>query len=172
MNKEILHAIDIKQTLTISIIGGVLGLILALVPASYIVSLIVIIIGSLLLVTNGIIVYQNLNSKDSSNDLLLSIMGVLGGFLLIVTPNLLFIILVSLYLIVPHVIEMYKSKFNKTSIIQGVPYIVLGILLSLCAMGTLNQLFQSIGIIIMVISLFYAGYNYYLYKKSGVKIIK
>ena len=172
MGKEIIHAIDIKKILTISIIGCLLGLVLILVPASSIISIAIIVIGALLVITNGAIVYQNLNQKESSNELLLATLGVLGGFVLIVSPNLLFIILVSLYLIVPQAIVMYKEKFTKTAILQSAPYIVLGILLSLCAMGTLNQLFHIIGIVILIISLLYGGYNYYLYKKSGVKIIK
>ena len=173
MDNKVLHAIDIKSVYTNSLIGIVLGLILALVPVSTLVSLIVVIIGLLLIVTNGIRLYSKMSSKEnSSNQMLLDVLGVLAGFILLISSNLVLTIIIAIYLVIEPIIEIALVKFDKQKMMIEAPKIILGVVLLISGIGVFDFLFKIMGIIVLVCSLVYLGFNYYLYKKSGVKIVK
>jgi hypothetical protein len=53
-----------------------------------------------------------------------------------------------------------------------VPKVILGVILLVSGVAAFNVLFKIIGIALTLASLGYLGFNYYLYKKSGVKIVK
>ena len=173
MKEKVLHAIDIKSVYSNSGIGILLGLLLVLVPASSIVDLILVVIGLILIVTNGIRLYQRTNNEDkSSNQMLLDVLGILAGFLLISWSNLVITIIVSIYLIIEPIIELALVKFDKEKMMIEAPKIVLGVVLVICGFKAFDILFKIVGIVILLGSLLYLGINYYLYKKSGVKVIK
>lgn len=173
MSKEVLHAIDIKSVVTNSLLGITLGAILTLVPVSKLISLIVMLIAIILIVSNGIRVYQKMgNKEDSSNQLLLDVLGVLSGFILLVSSNLVLTIIVAIYLIVEPILELSLVNFDREKINVEAPKIILGIIVLVAGISVFDILFKALGVIILLGSLVYLGFNYYLYKKSGVKIIK
>ena len=100
MKDKVLHAIDIKGVMTSAIIGLILGILLALVPMSSLVSLMIMIIGIYIIIVNGYKIYVRLsNNEKSSNEMLLEVISVLIGFLLIFLNGVVITVITSLYLI-------------------------------------------------------------------------
>lgn len=173
MKDKVLHAIDIKGVMTSAIIGLILGILLALVPMSSLVSLMIMIIGIYIIIVNGYKIYVRLsNNEKSSNEMLLEVISVLIGFLLIFLNGVVITVITSLYLIALPIYNIVILKGDKKVIINNMPSIVIGIILLVCGLSTFDILFKILGIIVILASLAYLGYNYYLYKKSGVKVIK
>lgn len=173
MSEEIVHAIDIKSVVSNALIGIVLGAILTFVPVSSLVNIIIVLIGLFVIISNGISLYTKFSNKEeTSNEMLIDTIGVLAGFLLLCVGGKAIIIIVSIYLLAEPIILMALNKFDKNVAIRELPKITLGIALLITGLGAFDALFRVVGIIILVASLLYLGFNYYLYKKSGVKIIK
>jgi hypothetical protein len=173
MNNKVLHAIDIKRVMAFSAIGVALGAVLLFVPMSTLISLIISLLGLILIVVNGIEVYGYVREQnENSNEMLLSVIGVLSGFILLVASGTVVMILISLYLCFESGLKMYMSKWERQTIINESPRVILAILLILCVIGKFNLLFKVAGGLLAILSVGYLAYNYYLYKKSGIKIIK
>lgn len=173
MSNNVNHVINIKNVTSNSIYGLILGLVLTLVPISTIVEVIILLIAFILILSNGLRVYAKMvNKETSSNQLLLDVLGVFMGFILLVYSNLVVTIIVSIYLIAEPVIELALVKFDKAALMVEVPKITLGIVLLISGVAVFNILFKIVGIILISASSLYFGFNYYLYKKSGVKVIK
>ena len=173
MAKEVLHAIDIKGIASNSLIGILLGTVLALIPASTLVGWIAILIGVILIVVNGFRIYQKISHQEkSSNQLLLDVIGVLSGFILLSSTSLVITIIVAIYLIIEPILELWLVKFDREKINIEVPKIILGVIVLLSGISVFDKVFKVLGIVLLVGSLIYLGFNYYLYKRSGVKIIK
>ena len=173
MSKEIVYAIDIKSVVSNALLGIVLGAILTFIPVSSLVNVIIVIIGLFVIISNGINLYIKFNNKEeSSNEMLIDAIGVLAGFLLLCVGGKAITIIVSLYFLTEPIILMALSKFDKSVAIRELPKITLGVSLLVTVLGAFDALFRVVGIIILIASLLYLGFNYYLYKKSGVKIIK
>ena len=179
MNNRVLHAIDIKRVGVISAIGAILGSIFLFVDISDLIYVVIAFIGLLLVIMNGIQVYYRvMNHEESSNEMLFDVLGVLSGFLLIVSSAIPVIIIVGLYLGFESFWTVYKQKYNKDSFINEIPRVILSAVLLICGtllffnIGKFMMFFKIMGGIVVLISLGYLGYNYYLYKRSGVKVIK
>jgi len=169
---NVLHAVDIKNVTTKSIIGLVLGLILALVPVSSLVGIVIVIIGLLMIISNGYELYLDMTSKkNDNNETLISVIGVLLGFVLLCYSNLVINIVVAIYLVVEPIIKIVLAK-DKNLLVSESPRILLGVILLVSGISTFDIVFKILGLIVIVCSLLYLGVNYYLYKKSGVKVIK
>ena len=170
---EVLHAIDIKKVATSCVIGIILGALLTFVPVSSLVGIIIVIIALLTIITNGWCLYVEMaNKKESSNDTLLYVIGILCGFILLCFSGIVVNILVALYLIGEPLYKCYKSKWDKNMLLDNVPKIALGVILIVSGISTFDIIFKILGVIVLLGSLFYLGVNYYFYRKSGVKIIK
>lgn len=170
---EILHAIDIKKVTTYSLIGILLGALLTIVPMSYLVGIIITLIALLIIVVNGWALYEEMSSKkESSNETLLYLIGILLGFVLICFNGVVINVIVALYLIGKPLFNFYKDKWNKNVLIENIPHMSLGLILLVSGISTFDVLFKILGIIVLIGSLTYLGVNYYFYRKSGVKIIK
>ena len=173
MKDKVLHAIDIKSVLTTATIGLVVGLLLSLVPMSVIVGLMIVLIGIFIIATNGYKIYVRVsNNEKSSNQMLLEVLAVLVGFMLLFLNGTAITIITSVYLIGLPIYYIVVTKGNKDVVTKVLPSIILGVVLLVCGLSTFDILFKIVGIIIILGSLGYLGYNYYLYKKSGVKVIK
>ena len=169
---SVLHAIDFKEVSTKSIIGLALGLLLVLVPVSSLVGIVIVIIGILMIISNGYKLYMDMASKqNSNNETLMSVIGVLLGFVLLCYSNLVVNILVAIYLIGEPIAKIVLTK-NKELLMNEVPKIALGVILLISGISTFDIIFKILGVIVIVSSLLYWGFNYYLYKKSGVKVVK
>lgn len=173
MSGKVLQAIDIKNVL-INAIGGILiGSVLLFVPMNLLLRLIMVVMGCLLLCVNGFNLYKKTaDNAASSNEMLLDVLGVLAGFFLLTSSNLVMIIILSIYLIANPIIRLYLVKFDKSHFMIELPKLLLGVILLLCGISTFNILFKILGGIVVGVSLVYLAFNYYLYKKSGIKIIK
>ena len=171
---NVVHAIDIKNVVSNSVCGFILGLALAIVPLSTLMEVVIILIAFILMITNGIRVYSKMyHDKDTaSNQLLLDLLGVMMGFVLLVYSNIVVTIVVSIYLIVEPIVELALVKFNKQLFMIELPKISLGAILLVSGFSVFDSIFKIIGGILLLASSFYFGFNYYLYKKSGVKIVK
>ena len=77
-----------------------------------------------------------------------------------------------MYLIAVPLIDVIKEKWDRTVFLDRLPRIVLGLIVLFGGFVIVDVIFKIIGVVVIVGSLLYLGYNYYLYKKSGVKIIK
>ena len=173
MKSEVLHPIDVKRVISFGSIGVILGAILLFVPMSTLISLVISLIGFILIVVNGIEVYGHINQQqENSNEMLLSVIGVLCGFILLMASSTLVMIAIALYLCFESGLKIYAAKFNKQNIVEELPRVSLAILLILCTIGKFNLLFKFTGAILAILSALYLAYNYYLYKKSKIKIIK
>lgn len=173
MSKEVLHAIDLKGVGAYALCGVAMGLVLSLVPLSSLISLIIIIVGLTMIAVNGFAVYKDFSSKkDTTNQTLLDVVGVLLGFILLVVRNQVVTILIAIYLFVEPAVKIVLSKGNKDVVMKQIPTIALGIILLVGGFAVVELIFKIIGVILILASMAYFAYNYYLYKKSGVKIIK
>lgn len=173
MSGRVLQAIDIKNIAINAVSGIVIGVLLAVVPMDVLLRLIMIVMGCLLLCINGFNLYKKVASNEkTSNEMLLDVIGILAGFLLLTSSSLIMIIVLSIYLIVNPIIKLYLVKFDKKYFMVEWPKLLLGVILLLCGISTFNILFKIAGVILIIINLGYLGFNYYLYKKSGIKIIK
>ena len=169
---SVVHAIDIKDVTTKSLIGLALGLVLALVPVSSLVGIVIVIIGLLMIITNGYKLYVDMNNKQSANnETLVSVVGILLGFILLCYSNIVVNIIVAIYLVAEPVVKVLLAK-DKKLLINEAPKIMLGVVLLVSGISTFDIVFKLLGIIVIACSLLYLGFNYYLYKKSGVKVIK
>ena len=110
--------------------------------------------------------------EETSNETLLDVLGILAGFILLVTGGVIVKIIVAIYLIIEPIVELALVKFEKDEIMLKAPKIIFGIVLLICSIGVFDVLFKIVGVVVLVASLGYLGCNYYLYKRSGVKIIK
>lgn len=172
MNNHV-YAIDIKKIGFISFIGLVLGSLLVALPVSSMVSIVIIIIGLLMIVVNGAKVYVKMHiNNENSNQLLFDVIGVLAGFILLVSPKSLVMMGIAFYLLIETFIRWYTAKFNRDQIREDLPKLAIVGLLVVVSIGQFDLLFKAVGIVLLLVSLGYFGYNYLLYKKSGVKIIK
>ena len=173
MSKEVLQAINLKNVITYALCGIAMGLILALVPVSSLASLIIVIVGLIMIIVNGFAVYKDFSRKsDTTNQTLLDVIGVLLGFILIVVRHQIITILIAVYLLIEPIVKIVKSKGEKAVVMQHLPTIALGLVLLFGGFSVVEVVFKIIGVILILASVAYFAYNYYLYKKSGVKIIK
>ena len=173
MSDKVLYAIDIKKVVTYSLIGLVLGSVLAFVPIESLFAFMIILVGFIMIINNGIRLYYGIRNNDgTTNEMLIDSVGLLLGFILIIARNNIFSILVAIYLIVLPLVRMFLVKFNKESLMYEIPKLLLGVLLLISGIAPFKILFKIIGIITLIFSLIYLGLNYYLYKKSGIKIVK
>jgi uncharacterized membrane protein HdeD (DUF308 family) len=173
MSKEVLQAVNLKSVGTYALCGIAMGLVLALVPLSSLVSLIIIIVGLTMIAVNGYAVYKDFsNKKDTTNQTLLDVIGVLLGFILLVVRNQVVTILIAIYLFIEPVVKIVLSKGNKNVVMKQIPTIALGIILLFGGFSVVELVFKIIGVILILASVAYFAYNYYLYKKNKVKIIK
>ena len=173
MGNSVVHAIDIKRVMMIFGVGFTLGAILLFVPMSMLIGLLITLIGLLMIIVNGIGVYNKMTLKqDTSNDLLIDVLGVLAGFMIIVTPGVVVTIIAAIYLLGETIYKLYLDKFSKQKFIDEGPKLILALILLMCSIGEFSIIFKIFGSIVCVMSVGYLLYNYYLYKKSGVKIIK
>ena len=170
---NVVHAIDIKKVITSSLIGILLGTLLILVPASALAGIIITIIAVMMIGVNGYKLYVDMSEKkETSNATLLYVLGVLAGFILLCFSNIVINILVSIYLVVIPLISIIKSKGDKKVLLDNSPRIILGLVLLVSGIAVFDVIFMIVGILVLILSLGYLGINYYLYRKSGVKIIK
>lgn len=173
MADKILHAIDIKSVIANSIVGIIFGLVLTFVPVSTIAHLIIVLVGLYLIVNNGFSLYKRLtNKEESSNEMLFDVLGVFAGFVLLAFGNLVVTIIVAIYLVAKPIIQLVMNKFDKQLAMQELPKIILGVILLISGLSVFDVIFRIVGIFLLVCSLAYLGINYFLYKKSGVKIVK
>ena len=173
MAKNVLQAVNVKSVSAYSLTGVIIGLILAFVPVSSLVSLIILIVGLIMIAINGFAVYKDFSIKqESTNQTLLDVLGVLMGFILIVVRHQIITILVAIYLLIEPIVKVVMSKGDKNVIMKQVPTIALGVVLMFGGFSVVEVVFKIIGVILILASVGYFAYNYYLYKKSGVKIIK
>ena len=171
--EKVLHAIDMRKVLMISLIGVLLGCLLSFVNIGSLVAIIIVIIGILMIVVNGYRLYIDMSSKkQTSNDTLLYTIGILLGFILMCFSNIVITILVAIYLIGEPLVRIICSKRNKEVLFDNLPKILLGVILLVSGISTFDIVFRISGVIVLVVSLMYLGVNYYFYRKSGVKIIK
>jgi hypothetical protein len=172
MTKKV-YAIDIKNVLVNSLVGIVLGITLSVIPMSSLISVIIALVGIWMIVANGFRAYFEIVHNDhSTNELIVDLLGILLGFALLFSGNLVVMIIVAIYLIIQPIIYLALTRFNKDELLVQLPKIVLGIVLLVSGLSTFDVLFKVIGIILLVGSIIYLVVNYYLYKKSGVKIVK
>lgn len=173
MSKEVLHAINMKNVISYSLCGLALGFVLTFVSASSLVNLLILIVGLAMILVNGYQLFIEFREKrETTNETLFKVLSILFGFVLIVIRHQVVTILVALYLMALPVVDIVKSKGDKNVILDKLPKIVLGLVLLFGGFVIIDVIFKIIGILLIVVSLAYLGYNYYLYKKSGVKIIK
>lgn len=173
MSKEVLQAVNLKGVGTYALCGLAMGIILAAVPVSTLVSLIILIVGLIMIGVNGYAVYKDFSEKkDTTNQTLLDVIGVLLGFVLIVVKNQVLTIAIALYLLAEPIYKIVKSKGKKEVVMKHIPTICLAIVLLFGGFAVVEVVFKIIGVILILVSIGYFAYNYYLYKKSGVKIIK
>lgn len=173
MKSNIVHAIDIKSVVSNSILAIILGILLTFIPLSSLIGLIVVFIGLMMIITNGYNLYIKMSRNEkSSNDMVFDALGTLLGFLLLGSGSLVVTIIVSIYLVIVPIVNLSFVKFNKNSMIKELPKIIFGVVLLVSGVSTFDVLFKILGIVILIASVSYLGINYYLYKKSGVKIIK
>ena len=166
-------AIDIKKIASYCLIGIILGAILTFVPISSLVGIVVTLIALLVICVNGWALYQEMsNKKESSNDTLLYVIGILLGFILLCFNGIVINVLVALYLIGKPMYVCYKEKWDKNILMENVPFISLGVILIVSGISTFDIVFKILGVIVLIGSLVYLGINYYFYRKSKVKIIK
>ena len=168
----VLRAINLKQVLVHSIIGIVLGLILTFVPAYSLAETVIFVIAAILIVCNGCSLYMDVSKNESSNQTLLYVLGVLCGFVLLCFSSLLINILVFLYLVGEPLYRGYVSKWDKKVLLDNSPKFILGVILLISGIATVNIIFKILGVIVLIGSLLSLGVNCYFYRKSGVKIIK
>ena len=64
------------------------------------------------------------------------------------------------------------AKGKRDVVMQQIPTIALGIVLLIGGFAIVEVAFKILGIILCVASIGYFLYNYLVYKRSGVKIIK
>ena len=173
MKNNVVHAIDIKSVLSNSVLSIILGLLLTFIPVSSLVNLVIVFIGIMMIITNGYNLYTKMATNEkSSNDMLIDAIGALFGFLLLCSGNLVITIIVAIYLVAMPIINLWLVKFEKNMIIKEIPKVVFGVVLLVSGISTFDILFKILGAVILICSLTYLGINYYLYKKSGVKIVK
>jgi len=173
MSKEILHAINIKNVTTYSIFGLLLGIILTFIPVSTLVDLLILIVGFTMIIVNGYSLYIEFRErKETTNDTLISVVGILLGFVLVMVRHSVVSVIVALYLMALPIVDIIKARGDKTVILDKLPKIVLGLIVLFGGFIVIDVIFKVIGIVVMVGSILYLAYNYYLYKKSGVKVIK
>ena len=173
MAKDVLQAVNLRGVSIYSMCGVAMGLVLTLVPITSLVSLIVAIVGIIMIIVNGLAVYKDFSVKqESTNQTLLDVLGVLMGFILIVIRHQVITILVALYLLVEPIVKIVTAKGKKSVVMKQIPTIALGVVLLFGGFTAVEVVFKIIGVILILASAGYFAYNYYLYKKSGVKIIK
>ena len=173
MSEKVLRAINIKNVTTYAIFGLILGIILTFIPVSTLVDLLILIVGFAMIIVNGYGLYIEFrDKKESTNATLISVLGVLLGFILIIVRHSVVSLLAALYLIAVPLIDVIKEKWDRTVFLDRLPRIVLGLIVLFGGFVIVDVIFKIIGVVVIVGSLLYLGYNYYLYKKSGVKIIK
>lgn len=173
MDDKILQAIDIKKVSTISLGGIILGSILTFIPMSLLVDLMVVIIGIGLIIFNGVNLYKKVSvNAPTTNDMLFDVLGVLSGVIILCLNSFVATLIIAIYLIAEPIIRIVLDKEKEHQLYIQLPKISIGIILLLVKLATLDLLFKVIGIVVLICSVGYFVYNYYLYKKSGVKIIK
>ena len=85
MSEKVLRAINIKNVTTYAIFGLILGIILTFIPVSTLVDLLILIVGFAMIIVNGYVLYIEFrDKKESTNATLISVLGVLLGFILII----------------------------------------------------------------------------------------
>ena len=172
MSGKVLYAIDIKQVVTNAIVGIVLGTVLTFVPMSTLFTLTLILVAISIIVLNGIRLYKRVvNGEKTSNEMLLDVLGILFGMLLLVFHSVVMVVVAAIYLVVEPIIYLLLSKFDKNLMWIELPKIALGVILFVTGVAKVDAIFKVIGVIVLVASLVYLGLNYYLYKKSGIKIV-
>ena len=169
---KVIHAIDIKRVSMVSLIGVIMGVLLLLIPMSTMISILIIFLGMAMIIIDGINVYKGMNENETSNQLLLDVLGVLGGFLLLVSSSVVVTMVVAAYLLVEAIFKLWKNKFNMASITDEAPKVIGAILLVIASFGKFDIIFHLVGMVLIGVCLLYLGYNYYLYKKSGIRVVK
>ena len=170
---EALQVINIKDTLIKSSVGILFAIMILLVPISTLVGLIIAFIGLMMIGVNGYKLYKDYQiKKEADNEMLFNVLAVLLGFILICFSATVITIIVSIYLLGLPLYQVIKEKFNKKTLIEKLPVMLMGLILLISGIFTFDPIFKILGAVVLVLSLGYLGYNFYLYKKSGVKIIK
>ena len=173
MSDTVLHAINIKSVITYALFGIGLGSILTFVPASDLIGLIILIVGLTMILVNGYNLFIEFREKkETTNQTLFYVLGALFGFILIIFPHQVVTVIVALYLLAFPIMDIVKAKGDKNVVLEKLPKLVLGTILLFSGFILIGLIFKIVGIVLILGSLAYLGYNYYLYKKSGVKIIK
>lgn len=173
MSKEVLQAVNLKSVITYSVCGIIMGCILTFIPLSTLLDLIIVIVGLAMVVINGYAVYKEFNEKkETSNQTLLDVLGVLLGFILLVIRNQVVTILIAIYLFIEPVAKIIMAKGERSVVMKQIPTIALGVILLVGGFAIVEVVFKILGIVLLVVSILYFGYNYLVYKRSGVKIIK
>jgi uncharacterized membrane protein len=153
--------------------GLALGIILVLVPTESLIDIIVSIVGFTLIGVNGYRLYIEFRDrKNSSNETLFNVLGVLMGFILLVVNHYIVAIIAAAYILAFPLIDIVKDKGNKNTILNNLPRLIIGIVLLVGRFVIIDFIFSLVGVLLIIVSFLYLGYNYYLYRKSGVKIIK
>ena len=126
-----------------------------------------------MVIINGYAVYKDYSAKkETSNQTLLDVLGVLFGFILLVVRNQVVTILIAIYLFIEPVTKIIMAKGKRDVVMQQIPTIALGIVLLIGGFAIVEVAFKILGIVLCVASIGYFLYNYLVYKRSGVKIIK
>ena len=173
MSKNVLQPVDLKSVGIYSLCGLTMGVILSLVPISSLVSLIIILVGLAMICVNGFAVYKDFSlKKETSNQTLLDVLGVLLGFILLVVQNQILTIIIAIYLFIEPVAKIIIHKGNRVVLTKNIPTIALGVILLFGGFAVAEIVFKIIGVILILVSGAYFAYNYYLYRKNKVKIIK
>ena len=72
MSDKVLYAIDIKKVITYSLIGLVLGSVLAFVPIESLFAFMIILVGFIMIINNGIRLYYGIRNNDgTTNEMLI-----------------------------------------------------------------------------------------------------
>lgn len=172
MSKAV-QVINIKDILIKSSVGILFAIMMLLVPISTLVGLIIAFIGLMMIGVNGYKLYKDYQiKKEADNEMLFNVLAVLLGFILICFSATVITIIVSIYLLGLPLYQVIKEKFNKKTLIEKLPVMLMGLILLISGISTFDPIFKILGAVVLVLSLGYLGYNFYLYKKSGVKIIK
>ena len=120
MKTKVLKAINIKSVVTYAICGVLLGVILTYVPLSTLVGLLIAIVGFSLIGVNGYHLYNEFRlRKETTNQTLINVVGVLLGFVLIMVRHNIVSLLVAVYLMAFPIVDVIKSKGNKQVILEN-----------------------------------------------------
>lgn len=135
------------------IITTILGLLLCFINADTLMKIVFIIIGVLIILSSVNDLIIGYKTKDKIK-LISSIIDIILAIILIFFHNIVFLIIVSIYLLIYPIVRICKNSNHYLQFKVELPRLLLGIvLLILSPQGILNILFIILGIFLIVIGI-------------------